>query len=387
MRFNYLSKRSLKSISLCLYFSVATTILLNGLPRDSKNNNTKEYDFQQQIFYNVGQEKWRVNPIVTNDVLKSIITDEALKENGKRVNLEFKNNNFVTDLSILKSIYDEIREITINNCPGIIDLSPLYQMPNLEQVNIQECAGVTEELVLYLNQNGIIHNISFKDLNNKQKLDNILQEIINDDMSDIEKIKAISFYLMNNYVYDINYNKESNELPLTCLLEYERGTGTSFAYVANCLYNMADVEAYKISSSKHGWNLVKVEDKYYYVDVANMKKYDYVDNFMINYFNQGKYFMTDPGENSDTLMVDYFASEDKITIPGSLAKKIEKSEENKNFFERNPLQMRKYSKEILQLYILYRIIYVVSLWYVKKVKNSEIDYPKEKIIIRRRVEQ
>lgn len=387
MKFKYLSKRRIKSISLCLTFSITSVICLNGLPHDSKKNNTKQYNFQEQITYNVEKEKWKFDSIVTNEGLKSITTEEVLKDNGKRVNLEFNKNNFITDLSVLEDIYDEIREITIKKCPGIVDLTPLYSMPNLEQVNISECAGVTEELVCYLDSHGIMHNISNQDLENRKKLESILNEVINDDMSDIEKIKAISLYLVNNYCYDIDFAKESNLNPMTCLFEHECGVCISFAYVANCLYNMSDIEAYKISGSEHGWNLVKVDDKYYYVDVANMKKDDYVDNFMINNFNRGKSFMTDPGENSDTLMIDYFESEDKITIPGSLAKKIEKSEDYKNVFERNPLQTRKYSEEILQFYLLYRIIEAVSLWYMKRTKKSQIDYPKEKIIIRRRVEQ
>lgn len=369
-----------------MLFSITTTILLNGIPHDSKKNNTKEYDFEEQIIYNEEQEKWKFNLIVTDNGLKSITTEQILKENGRRVNIEFNNNDFITDLSVLEDVYDEIREITIRKCPSITNLEPLYHMPNLEQVNVSECAGVTEDLVDYLNKNGIIHNISRQELQNRQKLDRILKEVINDDMSDVEKIKAISFYLMNNYVYDDFYHDESNMYPMSCLFEHGCGVCASYAYVANVLYNMAGIESYEIKSFDHGWNLVKENDKYYYVDVTNMKKYDYIDNFLINYFNRGEAFMTNPGENDTTVMVDYFKGDDVI-IPGSLAKEIEKSEENKNIFERNPLQTRLYGEEFVQLYFLYRIIDAVSLWYMKKVKKNQIDYPKEKIIIRKRIEQ
>lgn len=124
-----------------------------------------------------------------------------------------------------------------------------------------------------------------------EKLKEISEEIIEDDMTEEEKVRAIHNYLISNYMYavdgDVHYYTE-------CAVLFREGKAQcqaySEAFVALCLLN--GVEARVISGQStfgfgenaHAWCQVKVNSIWYHIDVTwddpipdvpNLVRYDF----------------------------------------------------------------------------------------------------------------
>ncbi len=111
-----------------------------------------------------------------------------------------------------------------------------------------------------------------------QKADEILKEIIKDDMNDKVKIKTIHDYIINHTSYDEEHahiiETHSNKQP-TYLSNTAYGTlidgkaicgGYSDAMAV--FLNRLGIDNYKISSSNHVWNYVKLDGKWYHLDLT-----------------------------------------------------------------------------------------------------------------------
>lgn len=358
--------KKLKKYSYCLALAITTSFCANGLPHDSINNNKKEFN-NNGIYYDNNNEGWIIDSRCDNEeVIKNI------DKNNKYDTIIFNNNCFITDLKCLESIKNEINSLIIYDCPSLIDLEEIYNMPNLKHLYIQESAGITKDLVEYLDNKKIDYTFPKNPLEIRKWLDEILNKTINDSMDDFEKVKAISFYLANNFKYNINLKDESNKYPISCLIENGCGVCASDAYVGTLLFNLAGIEAYEIKSNSHGWVLVKLNEKYYYVDITHLRNRSYLNCCSIENFNFAPFYLNDPGENLENQMKNYFDNGD-IIISNNLVNNISNSEINKNIFERNPIQTFNYFLNTFGYYIF--IIkgssFFDELNKVKKRKNIE----------------
>ncbi|WMJ79094.1 transglutaminase domain-containing protein [Clostridium sp. MB40-C1] len=138
---------------------------------------------------------------------------------------------------------------------------------------------------------------NMKELSEK-KAKEIINNLINSSMSDYEKELAIHNYIANNSTYDKRVF--TNNIPMESYTDYGiliKGTGVCSGY-ARAMYrllNMAGVECLYVvgyglndsTSVSHAWNMVKIEDEYYHLDVTwdDPITYSGKDIVTYNYFN------------------------------------------------------------------------------------------------------
>lgn len=101
------------------------------------------------------------------------------------------------------------------------------------------------------------------------KVDEIINKEIKEDLDIKEKIKVIHNYIINNSKYASNDtdNKEKYSLASSILFE---GYGLCGAYadLMAIFLERFEVDNYKIASSNHIWNLVNIDDKYLHLDLT-----------------------------------------------------------------------------------------------------------------------
>lgn len=105
---------------------------------------------------------------------------------------------------------------------------------------------------------------------------NAIKEIIKDDMSDFEKEKAVYDYVFSQSRYDdgnlsaIPHTQEYSHTPYGVLHDHTAicvGNATTF----KLFMDMLDIECKIIHSTEegeHAWDLVKIEDDWYHVDIT-----------------------------------------------------------------------------------------------------------------------
>lgn len=151
----------------------------------------------------------------------------------------------------------------------------------------------------------------------EEEITKVLASLELDGMDDYEKVCTIYDYICDHVTYDHkNLNNESYKLKYTAYAALFNGTAVCQGY-ASLFYNMAlhcGIDARLIPGSAirasgykeaHGWNIVQLGDKYYYLDSTwDAGKADY------DYFLRGAENFTDHETNPDYahLFEDYSIS-------------------------------------------------------------------------------
>ncbi len=95
--------------------------------------------------------------------------------------------------------------------------------------------------------------------------------VIDEGMSDYEKEKALHDYLVLKSVYDLKDGDYSHNI--RNIIDADRGVCDAYAYTFKMLCDFAGIPCKIVIGSlenvAHAWNVVKIEDKWYYVDVTN----------------------------------------------------------------------------------------------------------------------
>lgn len=129
-------------------------------------------------------------------------------------------------------------------------------------------------------------NIEYKNSypENKQvKIDNKVNEIINNlitnEMDDKEKIKTIHDYIINNTKYDEDFciEEDPNDCETTSLYEADTAYGVLFEKHGICsgytdlmaiFLDKLNITNYRITNDSHTWNAVKIDNKWYHLDAT-----------------------------------------------------------------------------------------------------------------------
>lgn len=143
---------------------------------------------------------------------------------------------------------------------------------------------------------GIKTTLNIKYLCNKdeenyidRELKKAVHSIINDNMSDYEKVKAINDYIIERYEYD----NDLKSLSVYSALTTSEAVCQGYAMTAYKMLNYAGISNRIIVGTAkgiaHSWNIVEIDGKWYQLDitnndsVANRNKYFLVsDEFLIN---------------------------------------------------------------------------------------------------------
>ncbi len=238
---------------------------------------------------------------------------------------------YINNLNDLPKLCPNITKLSLNAIPNLSDLSFIYNLPNLKEVYISDSVYINEELLNYLRDNNIKTSITQQDIINSKKIDEIISNIITPDMSDRDKIQAICLYVLNNVEYDIAQTFESNLTPLTCVLDDGKGVCASYAYLTNVLLNKANINSFNISNGGHAWNVIELDDKYYYIDTTKMDDSAFY-NFFLKTLNITRYYMIDTHNTFATPMSN--PEDDRTIIPLSLIEDIQNGTSEKYIFEK-----------------------------------------------------
>ena len=105
-----------------------------------------------------------------------------------------------------------------------------------------------------------------------KEVDNIIKNNITSSMSIKDKINTIHDYIINNTTYDVERNENG-----TSAYESNTAYGTLFQHKAICsgyadtmaiFLSKFGIENYKIASETHVWNAVKIDNKWYHLDLT-----------------------------------------------------------------------------------------------------------------------
>ena len=101
------------------------------------------------------------------------------------------------------------------------------------------------------------------------EIDMIINSLINNNSSDYEKVKAINDYLVKRFEYDTNLQSNNAYLALTT----NNTTCQGYSMVAYKMFEKAGIETRMsfgtLDNTPHGWNQVKVNGKWYNIDITN----------------------------------------------------------------------------------------------------------------------
>lgn len=245
--------------------------------------------------------------------------------------LSLEKCNFITNLDGLPEACPNIKTLFLNNTSGLDNFDFIYNLPNLKYVVFSDCTHANEELLEYLNSNNIITDLDIDDIYKSNKLDAIVSEIITPDMDSEERIQAVCQYVLDNLEYDIDKHTESNLYPISCCLDDGKVVCISYARFTQELLNRAGVNSYSVFNDSHGWNLVEVEGKYYYIDTTSIDQFSSY-KWLLNNLNVSGYYMSDV---ETTFLSSMTKPNDlKTLIPKSLVDEILKSNEGSSFLNK-----------------------------------------------------
>ncbi len=192
--------------------------------------------------------------------------------------------------SALQTAVDNIEptyDMTINNPK--LDIASVFAINDFGGVKKWEYSGTKDDKTLelvwkiqYTDAHAINQSIKNPNLKSKlnesqlmlfEKCESIISEIIKKGMTDYEKEKAIHDYLVLNLVYDeetlnnpIGGNKDS--YTAYGALFNKTAVCSGYSGAASILLTLEGIENYELHSDTHSWNLVKIGEGYYHLDVT-----------------------------------------------------------------------------------------------------------------------
>jgi len=154
----------------------------------------------------------------------------------------------------------------------------------------------------------IIKSYNIIEINSINKeINNIINKIITDNMSDRKKIEVFHDYIINSTSYDTNYTDNNiNDIThfshrATGPLLYSKALCGGYAHVMSIFLNKLKIPNYRISSDTHIWNLVYIDNNWYHLDLTwddpvtsdksnvLLHKFFLIDTNTLNSYNTGKH--------------------------------------------------------------------------------------------------
>lgn len=180
----------------------------------------------------------------------------------------------VEDVTMLHTLEEYIRL-----CPGVIDIevNKLVKYYNgiwLEFKTVS-CKGNIE--YIYAIKTGDVSYLDSTKIKVYDKLISIMKELELDEKSDIEKIIAVHDYLILNTEYAVeaanafyagSKDYDSSVHNVDGLILNKKAVCSGYAYTFNIFMNAYDIPCEYVSNELHGWNLVKLDDSWYHIDVT-----------------------------------------------------------------------------------------------------------------------
>lgn len=103
-------------------------------------------------------------------------------------------------------------------------------------------------------------------------INNYIQQFINNNISEsmsiYDKIKVFHDYIINNTIYDENYDSKDKSYTAYNLITTGKSICGGYSDIMSIYLNTIGVKNYKITSENHIWNLVYLDDVWYHIDAT-----------------------------------------------------------------------------------------------------------------------
>lgn len=257
-------------------------------------------------------------------------------EESSRVEIHITANSALSEYIAMRML-DTKSVIHLSDFPEAADTDRIidaffeaqYQNPLI--LGVQGGSIDAENRILYVDYDYDRETTLEKQQEIIERVSEINEEIISDDMSDYEKEIAINTYLCENAQYDDNalenaelynfmYVDEAFYDSFTAYGILVDGVGVCASYSAafKLLADAAGLDSivvtgYLEGSVPHAWNKVKIEDAWYIVDATNNDN-DLIDNALLNLSDMAAYgtLVESDGFVMDRNLYDYMADEEEL---------------------------------------------------------------------------
>ena len=244
------------------YEDIVDYVMYNIVYKDDFNYASPNQYKRDYNFYYI-KETNDFNPKNKNDILSIIYT--GLNNGWEDFTFFCHLDNYENCLKDVESITnDKILMSNLNNFVATYNSfdKVVVNVNNFGRVNIKVDKLYNDEDIKILDE----------------KVDEIYNSLITEDMSDTDKIKKIHDYLINNTKYDEERSNEIKNSSYTTVHHHSNmaygplidGKAICGGYTdAMALFlDKMNIKNYKISSSKHIWNLVYIDGKWKHLDLT-----------------------------------------------------------------------------------------------------------------------
>ncbi|MDE6833460.1 MAG: leucine-rich repeat protein, partial [Ruminococcus sp.] len=145
------------------------------------------------------------------------------------------------DIPIKNAVYDCPELMTINN-KNVFDSKTSDFTKDMKEFILNNFRGSDD--------------VGFLNMYVDSHTDKIINEIISENMSEVQKIKAVHDWICNNTVYDDGLSGGRNNHNDASVLLNDSTVCEGYARIANILYNKAGLETYYVSGVDHAWNVL-----------------------------------------------------------------------------------------------------------------------------------
>ena len=192
------------------------------------------YEDLRNIFYSILNKGWDEFTFYCPKSYEDCLTDVGKISNDNELLSNI--NDFISpynSYSTIKTVYDENGEVTVK-------VSHLYNTREIEQID--------------------------------KDIDQIIKDNIVETMTDVEKIRVLHDYIINNTKYD---NNKANNLDspydsarISGLLYDHYAICSGYADTMAVILDKLNITNFKVSSSNHVWNAVYIDNNWYHLDLT-----------------------------------------------------------------------------------------------------------------------
>lgn len=184
----------------------------------------------------------------------------AFKGNANIADYAFENCSELTEI-----IFDTSTKIfgrCFNSCPKLMYIN------GVEAVS-EESTEFAPELKDYIMNNfQTAHELGFMDRFTINSAKKIVSEVTDEDMSEIEKVKALHDWVCTNTTYDFDNEQDLADHVDSSIFLDGVAVCEGFAKTYNLLLHEAGIETCYVHNGDHAWNVVKVGGKWFHIDTT-----------------------------------------------------------------------------------------------------------------------
>ncbi len=251
-------------------------------PEDSKEIYIKEKAFAntniEKVFLPSCVKKVGKSAFENCSKLTSVVidTDAEIDESAFRINNSLEKVVFKRVGKLESKVFSNCKKIKEIECPLDAEINgmafngcnALKYINGIDVLN-EDGTEFVPELDSFIRKNFYnAANIAFLDdwlCNNIQK---IVSELIDDDMSDIEKAAVLHDWVCDHAVYDFDNRDDPKNHTDASIMLNGIAVCDGYAKTYNLLLHAAGLETCFVVGDDHSWNVVNIDGKYFHIDTT-----------------------------------------------------------------------------------------------------------------------